>query len=235
MLRLVLLDPDLRAMIARERIFQHQSGCQIVQADGADDLVRLARNGRPHVVIVDADLLAATLAPTLAQLKRSASLKGTPVFVTAAPRPSVGERLVRAGADAVLWKPVGKQRFYDLLKAALSTMKMDVRVPVGMDVTYAVGNRERAGRVANLSRGGLYLETDTPSPVGTKVTVSLALPAFSNAVRANGIVTWVNDAPSARATQLPKGMGVKFVETPLVAQKTIALYVMLSKDVLRIT
>ncbi|HEX7124905.1 MAG TPA: PilZ domain-containing protein [Thermodesulfobacteriota bacterium] len=235
MLRLVLFDPDLRAMLARERIFQHQSGCRIVQADGPDDLVRLARGGRPHVVIADADLLAADLEPTLAQLKRSAPLRGTPVFVTAAPRPAAEDRLVRAGADAVLWKPVGKQRFYDLIRAAASAVKMEIRVPAGVEVAFTVGNRERSGRVANLSRGGLYLETDNPSPVGTKLTIRFALPAFSNTIHANGIVTWLNDAPTARATQVPKGMGIKFVETPLVSQKTIALYVMLSKDVVRIT
>lgn len=235
MLRLVLLDPDLRAMIARERIFLHQTGCQIVQASDAEDLVRLARNGRPHVVIADADLLAADLEPSLAQLKRSPALKGTPLFVTAAPKPSAEERLVRAGADAVLWKPVGKQRFYDLLKAAVQAIKVEVRVPVGVEVTYTVGHRERTGRVVNLSRGGLFLETDTPSAVGSKLTVAIALPAFTNAVRVNGVVTWANDGETAWATQLPKGMGVKFVETPLVSMKTIALYVMLSKDVLRIT
>lgn len=235
MLRLVLLDPDLRAMITRERIFQHQTGCQIVQAEGAEELLRLARSGRPHVVIVDADLLAGDLEATLAQLKRSPALKSTPVFATAAPKPQAEERLVRAGADAVLWKPVSKQRFYDLLKAAVQAIKVEVRVPVGVDVTYTVGQRERSGKVVNLSKGGLFLETESPSPVGTKVTVNLALPAFSNAIHANGVVTWVNDGAVARATHLPKGMGIKFVETPLVSQKTIALYVMLSKDVLRIT
>lgn len=235
MLRLVLLDPDLRAMIARERIFQHQTGCQIVQAEGAEDLLRLARSGRPHVVVADADLLASDLEATLAQLKRSPSLKGTPVFVTAAPKPQAEERLVKAGADAILWKPVAKGRFYDLLKAAVQAIKVEVRVPVGVGVTYTVGNRERSGKVANLSKGGLFLETDSPSPAGTKLTVTLALPAFSNAIHVNGVVTWVNDGVAARATQLPKGMGVKFIETPLVSQKTIALFVMLSKDVLRIT
>lgn len=235
MLRLVLLDPDLRALIARERIFQHQTGCQIVQAADAEELLRLARSGKPHVVIADADLLAADLEATLAQLKRSPPLKGTPIFVTAAPKPQADERFVKAGADAVLWKPVGKARFYDLLKAATQAIKLEVRVPVGVEVTYTIGPRERIGKVANLSKGGLYLETDTPSPVGTKLTVKLALPAFSNAIHANGVVTWVNDGTAARATHLPRGMGVKFVETPLVSQKTIALFVMLSKDVLRIT
>jgi uncharacterized protein (TIGR02266 family) len=234
MLRLVLLEPDLRAMIARERIFQHQKGCQIVLAADADELVRLARQGRTHVVIADSDLLGADLEPTLAQLKRSAALKGTPVFVTAAPRPGGEERLVKAGADAVLAKPVGKQRFYELLRAAVSALAMEVRVPVGVEVTYTVGNRERGGRVVNLSKGGLFLEADYLSPIGTKLTVNLTLPAF-NAIHVNGVVTWVNDGQTAKATHLPKGVGVKFVETPLVSLKTVALYVMLSKEILRIT
>jgi uncharacterized protein (TIGR02266 family) len=233
-LRLVLLEPDLRAMIARERIFQHQQGCQIVLASDAEEFVRLARQGRAHVVIADADLLGADLEPTLAQLKRSASLKETPVFVTAAPRAGAEERLVAAGADAVLAKPVGKQRFYELLRAAVSALAMEVRVPVGVEVSFTVGNRERSGRVANLSKGGLFLGTDQPAPVGTKLTVNLALPRF-NAIHVNGVVTWVNDGQTAKATHLPKGMGIKFVETPLVSLKTVALYVMMSKEVLRIT
>lgn len=235
MFRLLLADPDLRAMIARERVFLHKQDCELVSAADAEELLRLARQRRPQMVIVDADLLGAALEPTLAQLKGSPALRGTPVFITAAPKPGMEERAIRAGADAVLAKPVGKQRFYELIKAAGAAMTVEIRVPVGVEVSYTVGHRERRGRVANLSKGGLYLETDQPSPVGTKLGVMLSLPAFTNQARVNGVVTWVNDGVSSKATHLPRGMGVKFVETPLVALKTIALYVMLSRGVLRIT
>lgn len=235
MLRLLLADPDLRAMIARERVFLHRQDCQIISAADGEELVRLARQGRPQMIIADADLLATAVEPTLAQLKRSPALRGTPIFVTAAPKPGVEERLVAAGADAVLAKPVGKQRFYELIKAAGPAMAVEIRVPVGVEVSYTVGHRERRGRVANLSKGGLYLETEQPNSIGTKLGVRLSLPTFTNEARVNGVVTWVNDGTSSKLTQLPRGMGVKFVETPLVALKTIALYVMLSKDVLRVT
>jgi uncharacterized protein (TIGR02266 family) len=234
-IRLLLFDPDLRALIAREHIFQHQEGCQIVQASDVDEFIRLARQSRPHVVIADGDLLGTELEPTLAQLKRSAALRGTPIFVTAAPKMGMEERLLKAGADAVLGKPVGKQRFYELIRGAGAALQMEVRVPVAVDVAYTVGARERRGRVANLSKGGLYLEADSPSPVGAKVTIHLALPTFTNTIQVNGVVSWVNGGQSAKLTHLPRGMGVRFVETPLVALKTVALYVLLSKTVLRIT
>lgn len=235
MLRLLLADPDLRAMLSRERVFVHQQGCRIAVAADGEELVRLARQSRPNLIIADADLLRATLQSTLAQLKCSPLLKGTPVFVTAAPRPRVEEQLLEAGADGVLIKPVGKQRLYGILKAAGPAMALDIRVPVGVEVSYLVGSRERKGRVVNVSRGGLYLETDRVSPVGTKLTIELTLPSFTNLARVNGIVTWVNDDSGARTTHLPRGMGVKFVETPLVALRTVALYVLLSKEVVRVT
>jgi uncharacterized protein (TIGR02266 family) len=235
MLRLVLLEPDLRAMISRERIFQHRTGCQVVLAQDADEFVRLAKQGRPHLLVADADLLGEDLERTLAQLKRTTSLKGTPIVVTAARRASADDRLTKAGADAVLAKPVGKQRFFELVRAAVSALDLEVRVPASVEVTYTVGARERTGRVTNLSKGGLFLEAEHLAEIGSKLTIVLALPAFTNSVQVNGVVTWVNDGQTARSTQLPKGMGLKFVETPLVALKTVALFVMLSKDVLRIT
>ncbi len=236
MLRLLLADSDLRATIADERVFLHQQDCRIVSADSASELLRLGRRERPHLVILDADRFISTIDTLLIELRRISTLKGTPLFVTTARwRESLQELVLGAGADAMLAKPVGKERLYELVKAAGPAMMLDIRVPVAVQVTYQVDETRRTARVVNLSRGGLFLETDELHPVGTSLAISLSLPAFTNSMRVTGEVAWVNDGSPRKSPLLPCGMGVKFVETPIVTLKTIALYVMMSKSVVRVT
>ncbi len=235
-LRLLLADADLRATIAGEQVFLHQQGCRIVSAADARELVGLARLERPHLIIVDADRFRSTIDTILIELRRIPALRGTPLFATTARwRESLQELLLGAGADALLAKPVGKERLYELVKAAGPAMALDIRVPIAVEVAYLAEERPRTARLVNLSRGGLFLEAADPSPAGTRLTLSLSLPAFTNPLRVTGVVAWVNDGTPLRSPRLPRGMGVKFVETPVVTLKTIALYVMMSKNVDRVT
>jgi uncharacterized protein (TIGR02266 family) len=59
----------------------------------------------------------------------------------------------------------------------------------------------------NLSRGGLFVASKTPQSVGTKLTLSLAIPDSKDPARLQAEVRWVReiDAPEG-----PAGMGLAF-------------------------
>jgi uncharacterized protein (TIGR02266 family) len=232
MFRLLLGDPDLRALLARERVFHHRAD-QIHLATTGEELVRMAGHLRPKMIIFDADRLESALEPTIAHIRRNPLHRTTPLIATAARVTEMERRLRGTGVDLVLAKPVEKARFYMVLRLVGPESGLDVRVAVGADVRYEASGVERAGRVANLSRGGLYLATEPVCPVGTKVALSLRLPGFTGAIAVNGAVRWVNDR--AQAPELPPGMGLEFVDTPPAALKTVATYVVLAKDVVRVT
>jgi uncharacterized protein (TIGR02266 family) len=232
MFRLLLADPDLRALLARERVFHHRAD-QIHLATTGEELVRLAGQLRPKMIIFDADRLESALEPTIAQIRRSPLHRTTPLIATAARVTEMERRLRGTGVDLVLAKPVEKARFYMVLRLVGPESGLDVRVAVGAEARYTVDGVERTGRVANLSRGGLYLAAEPLGSVGAKVDVRLRLPGFAETVGVTGAVRWLNDG--ARVPTLPPGMGLQFVDTPPAALKTVATYVVLAKDVVRVT
>lgn len=233
MFRLLLADPDLRALLSRERVFHHQASHQIHTAETGEELVRLAAQVRPMMIIFDADRLEATLQPTVAHIRRSPMLRTTPLIATAARVTETEKRLRGSGVDLVLAKPVDRKRFYTVLRLLGPESGLDVRVAVGTEVQYSAAGVERTGRVANLSRGGLYLAAEPVSPFGVKLSVQLRLPGFTDPIPVSGIVRWVNDGKAV--SDLPAGMGLQFVDTAPAALKVVATFVVLAKDVVRVT
>ncbi|MCY1023207.1 TIGR02266 family protein [Pyxidicoccus sp. MSG2] len=63
----------------------------------------------------------------------------------------------------------------------------------------------------NLSRGGLYINTDKPLPVDTVVRLLVTLPGAHFPVELKGRVTRTN-APGSHAANQSPGMAVEFVD-----------------------
>lgn len=72
--------------------------------------------------------------------------------------------------------------------------------------------------VSNISRGGVFIETATPFPMGEIIELDFALPG-KQPVHAKGVVRW-----SSRQGDQP-GMGVEFIEVAFEEKKAIENYV----------
>ena len=84
------------------------------------------------------------------------------------------------------------------------TDRMELLTQVGLEGD----NRFYTGKTGDLSRGGLFIATDDPLPVGTRIILSFVLPDQYR-VSAEACVAWVR-APRYRPHELPAGMGVRF-------------------------
>jgi uncharacterized protein (TIGR02266 family) len=80
----------------------------------------------------------------------------------------------------------------------------ELEVAVGLEGA----SRFYTGKTGDLGRGGLFVASHEPLPVGTEVVLSFVLPDGYR-VRAEGTVAWVR-APRYRPEELPGGMGVRF-------------------------
>jgi len=83
---------------------------------------------------------------------------------------------------------------------------------VGLVVRLAYGSVEEfAQRFAvNLSRGGVFIRTRQPKPIGTPLAFELRLSSGEPVVKGQGVVRWVQaEDPTARPPKAP-GMGVQF-------------------------
>ncbi|TAJ28832.1 MAG: hypothetical protein EPO64_04340 [Nitrospirae bacterium] len=86
------------------------------------------------------------------------------------------------------------------------------RVSVLIRVQYRTPDGAKIdGRASGVGGGGLFIESTAPFPVGTKITLSFALPNRPTEwLEAKGVVSWV--CPKADQYTLFPGMGVKFTE-----------------------
>jgi type IV pilus assembly protein PilZ len=85
------------------------------------------------------------------------------------------------------------------------------RVEYELPVAYSSVSGFVTDWATNLSRGGLYINTDKPLPVDTVVRLLVTLPGAHFPVELKGRVTRVNAMGAVAANQSP-GMAVEFVD-----------------------
>jgi uncharacterized protein (TIGR02266 family) len=80
------------------------------------------------------------------------------------------------------------------------------RMPYSVEVDFRTASSFLVAYSVNLSRGGLFLETDADIPTGALLTVDLQIPN-AGLVPINGVVAWRRGTES---TEGPPGIGIEF-------------------------
>jgi type IV pilus assembly protein PilZ len=81
--------------------------------------------------------------------------------------------------------------------------------PIELKVEYQRLNTFFADYTKNISRGGTFIATERPLPIGTEFVFVLDVPQLGDALRLDGKVMWVTgEAESSKAN--PAGMGIEF-------------------------
>jgi len=98
-----------------------------------------------------------------------------------------------------------------------------VRVPARLAVTFRDVGELRGCLMTNLSRGGLFVETDSPAELGTRVQLGIQIEESGEKIDVPAEVVSVNARPGSAAQQ--HGMGLRFLEMkPEVAEKFETFY-----------
>jgi uncharacterized protein (TIGR02266 family) len=84
------------------------------------------------------------------------------------------------------------------------------RVPIALEVRYATTAAFLIAYTTNLSKGGVFLETPTPLPVGSEITLTISAPHAPEPMVVAGRVAWVRDQSNEEG--YPVGMGVQFAQ-----------------------
>ncbi|HKA88692.1 MAG TPA: TIGR02266 family protein [Haliangiales bacterium] len=80
------------------------------------------------------------------------------------------------------------------------------RVPLAIEVEYRTAGAFLVSYSSNLSKGGVFLDTPSPAPEGTELTLRFTIPP-SEVIEVRGRVKWVR---AEAAPGQPAGMGVEF-------------------------
>ncbi|HEU4384670.1 MAG TPA: TIGR02266 family protein [Anaeromyxobacteraceae bacterium] len=89
----------------------------------------------------------------------------------------------------------------------------DQRTQVGLMVrlSYASVDEFVERYATNVSRGGMFIRTRDPKPVGTVLNLELRLAGGETVVRARGVVRWIADQDRTARPPTASGMGVQFL------------------------
>lgn len=87
--------------------------------------------------------------------------------------------------------------------------RQNQRAPIELKVEYKRLNTFFADYTRNISRGGTFIGTEKPLPVGTEFVFALGIPSLGYPLRLRGKVIWTTEAADATKAN-PAGMGIEF-------------------------
>ena len=85
------------------------------------------------------------------------------------------------------------------------------RQPIELKVEYKRLNTFFADYTKNISRGGTFIKTARPLPIGTEFVFRLVVPDLDRPLAIHGEVARIVDAEAAAATNTDAGMAIKFM------------------------
>lgn len=86
------------------------------------------------------------------------------------------------------------------------------RAPIELKVEYKKMNTFFADYTKNISKGGTFIKTDRPLPVGTEFLFKLSLPNRAEPFELKGSVVWTNQPAEVQKPEVAEmGMGIRFI------------------------
>ena len=86
------------------------------------------------------------------------------------------------------------------------------RAPIELKVEYKKMNTFFADYTKNISKGGTFIKTEKPLPIGTEFVFRLVVPAQDAPFELRGRVVWVNLIPDKTDPEKSDpGMGIRFL------------------------
>lgn len=93
-----------------------------------------------------------------------------------------------------------------------SNQRVHPRAPIDLKVEYKKMNTFFADYTKNISKGGTFIKTDRPLPVGTEFLFKLSLPKRTHPFELKGQVIWTNQESEIQKPEVAEmGMGIRFV------------------------
>ncbi|MGQ0524678.1 MAG: response regulator [Betaproteobacteria bacterium] len=116
---LIVEDNEKNRKLARDVLQFH--GYRIIETDNAEDGIRLAREQKPALILLDFHLPGMNGIEALGQLRADPATKGIPVIaVTASAMTEDRKKIVEAGFEALQTKPIQVKDFVKAVRDTIS-------------------------------------------------------------------------------------------------------------------
>lgn len=214
-MRNILISDDIEQFTRHERTFLLREEFHLITANSGREVFEFARKCALDTIFMDFLLSDMGGDECCMILKRDERYSRIPVImIVNSGRTSDIERSKMAGCDAVITKPIHLSTFLDTAREYLQIKKrLPIRYPFRVPVYYGTSPQQLLkSDTVNLSKGGLFIETDRPFAFNTMLTVELFLPHTATIISCSARVAWTNQPEHLQNLGLPAGMGVLFFD-----------------------
>ena len=209
--RTILVVDDVPMFREIGTVFLGRYGRVITASDGTEALERTRRD-RPDIVVSDLTMGRMHGDELCREIRRDADLRRLPVVMITNGSAEEHERAVRAGADDVVQKPLHRAELIQAVNRFLRlTVRGLARVPLETDVRLSLAEGELWGRSTNISRGGMFVETEQALEPDTELELEFQVPELESPVAPTARVVW-RRPPADDASALTPGMGLQFLK-----------------------
>lgn len=224
----ILLNDDMDLFLELEKTFFRRGEVDLLVARTGAQACNMVETYRPDLVFMDLFMPELNGDVACARLKENSDLRSIPVvLVVTGGNEEESARCRRAGADAILAKPINRNLFVATSNQFLRlTDRVAPRIAARLSVHYGTGSQRLLTQYSvNISAGGLFLETPEPLPVETPLSLEFTLPDMRDKIRCRGRVAWINHPESLKRSSLPPGMGIQFLDLSLEDMHSIQRFV----------
>ena len=92
-----------------------------------------------------------------------------------------------------------------------SIKRKSLRVPITLKIEYSSMNNFIAEYIENISKGGLFIASESPLAVGTEFEFTLLIPRVLEPITLQGKVRWIRTSEEGDHVKRSPGMGISFI------------------------
>ncbi|HEY5657837.1 MAG TPA: response regulator [Myxococcota bacterium] len=222
MKRKILIVDDAPMFRELESLFLARSG-RVLTASSGSEALEVARRELPDVVVADYSMPGMRGDALCREIKSDPDLRKTPVIiVTSCYEEDEHENAVRAGADDVIEKPVNRLTLIQAVNRFLRlAVRGLVRVPLEAEVRLGLQSCEAWGHARNISRGGIFVESEAGFEPDTEVELEFLLPNATDTLAPTARVVWRR----VQSSTTRPGLGLQFLKLDRNVAKQLDDYV----------
>jgi CheY-like chemotaxis protein len=214
--KILLVESSLFFM-TMEKQFLSRMPLTILEAASASDALEICRSNQPGLIYLSSELKDMSGAECCREIKADPELKAIPIIIICNEKETTHSEIIRnSGCDAVLQKPLDKNRFLEIGRSFLAGFRENRR-PCLITVRIRQGESIFAAKALDISSGGLFLKSSEAHPVGTlfELDMNLARPGeVGPRITCTGRLSWHNTAANPTKPHHPVGYGIKFIDLP---------------------
>lgn len=176
----VVIADDHETLVMYLSILMRRMGFTVIPARNGEEVLRILETIRPDLVITDRKMPIVDGPTTLRVMKNDPRFADIPVIMVSAHfEQQAADECMALGGVGFLVKPINISDLHLLLKECITysnnSKRENMRVPYGRKVMVEYEDQQKEYYAVTLSEQGLYLRTQNPLPVGTKLQIHLKI------------------------------------------------------------